>query len=75
MGVDMNRLGIDALCGCTYLLEERTKSGAIGSVAGLYCDVVSNSIIVVVWGAVLQNGKQVVAVCMSLVDKAQETDV
>jgi hypothetical protein len=76
MGVGYNRLGIDASCGLAYLLEGRTQSGAIGSVDGLlYCDVVSNAIIIAVWGVVLQNGKRVVASCMLLVDRLQEMDV
>ncbi len=75
LGGGLNHLGIGASCGLTYLLEERTQSGAIGLVAGLYCDVVSNSIVVVIWGVVLQNGKWVVALCMLLGDRLQETDV
>ncbi len=63
-------------CGLTYLLEGRNQSGIIGAVVGLYCEVVRNAIaIVVVWGIVLQNGKWVVALCMLLVDRLQETDV
>ncbi len=65
MGVGYNHLGIDASCGLTYLLEGKTESGTIGFVAGLYCDDVSNAIVVVVWGVGLQHGKQVVAMCMS----------
>jgi hypothetical protein len=75
MGVGCNHWGIIAPCGPTYLLEGGTQSGAIGVVVGLYCEVVSNVIIAVVWGVVLQNGKQVVALCMSLVDRLQEMDV
>jgi hypothetical protein len=74
MGVGYNLMGIDVYCGLTYSLEGRTESGTIGLVVGLYCDVVSNAIIVVVWGVVLQNGKQIVALCTSLVDRPQETD-
>ncbi len=68
-------MGISASCGLTYLLEERTESGTVILVAGLYCDVVTNAIIVVVWGVVLQNGKRIVALFMTLVDRLQETDV
>jgi hypothetical protein len=75
MGVGQNHLGISACCGLTCSLEERTESGTIILVAGLYCDVISNDIVIVVWGVVLQNGKQVVASCMLLVDKLQEMDV
>ena len=62
-------------CGLTYSLEQRTQSGAIGLVVGLYCDVVSDAIVVIIKGVVLQNGKRVVPLCMSLVDRLQETDV
>ena len=57
------------------MLEEKTESGTKFLVDGLYCDVVSNSIVVVIWGVVLQNGKWVVALCMLLGDRLQETDV
>jgi hypothetical protein len=50
-------------CGLTYLLEGITESGAIGAVAGLYCEVISNSIVIVVRGVGLQNGKGVVGSC------------
>jgi hypothetical protein len=52
-----------------------TEADASGSVAGLYCDVISNAIVVILWGVVLQNGKWVVALCMLLVDRLQETYV
>jgi hypothetical protein len=61
--------------GITYLFKGRSESGAIVLVAGLYCDVISNAIVVIVWGVVLQNGKWVIALCMLLVDRLQETDV
>ncbi len=57
------------------MLEERTEGGAASLVAGLYYDVVSNALVVVIWGVVLQDGKQVVASCMSVVDRSQEMDV
>ncbi len=59
------------------MLEEKAEGGAIILVAGLYCDcdVVSNALVVVVLGIVLQDGKWVVGWCRVLVDKLQETDV
>jgi hypothetical protein len=62
-------------CRLLYLLERRTQSGAIGAVIGLYCEVISNIIMVVDWGVNLQNSKRVVASCMSLVDRLQEMAV
>ena len=53
MGVGYNRLGLDVSCGLTYLLEGRSESDTIALVAGLYCDVFSNAIVVIVWGVVL----------------------
>ncbi len=57
------------------MLEGGTQSGAIGAVGGLYCEVISNIIVVVIWDVILQNGKQVVVLCMSLIDRLQEMDV
>jgi hypothetical protein len=42
--------------------------------ACIYCEAVGNVIIIVVCGVILQNGKQVVAPCMLLVDRSQELD-
>jgi hypothetical protein len=75
MGVGYICLGIDASCGLTYSLERRTESGTIGLVSGLYCDVISNAIVVIVWGVDLQNGKWVAVLCMLLVDRLQDMDV
>ncbi len=50
---------VSALCGLVFL-EEKSESSAIGSVAGLYCDVIGNAIVVYVWGIVFQNGKRTV---------------
>ncbi len=74
-GVGQNHWGITAPCRLMYLVERGTQLGAIGVVVGLYCDVVCNAIVVIVRGVVLQNGKRVVALCMSLVDRLQELDV
>ncbi len=49
-------------CGQMYLLEGGTQSGAIGVVISLYCEIISNVIVVVVWGVALQNGKRIVVV-------------
>jgi hypothetical protein len=74
MGVGQNCRDIIVPFGLTKLLKGGTQSGTIGVVIGLYYEVISNVIIFVIWGIVLQNGKRVVASCMSLVDRLQETD-
>jgi hypothetical protein len=58
-----------------YLLKERTVSCIASLVAGLHCDAVINILVIVVRGVFLQDGKWVVALCMPLVDRPQETDV
>ncbi len=75
MGFGQNRWGITVSCGLRGLLEEGTQCGIIGAVVGLYCEVIYNVIVIIVWGVVLQNGKRVVAPCMLLVDRLQESDV
>jgi hypothetical protein len=44
-------------------------------VAGLDCYVVCNVFVFIVWNAVLQDGKQVVTSCVSLMDELHQSYV
>ncbi len=51
-----------------HLSDERTERGTAVLVAGLGCYVVCNVFVFIIQNAVLQDGKRVVASCVSLMD-------
>ncbi len=51
-----------------HLFDDRTERGTAMLVAGLDCYVVCNVFVFIVRNAVLQDGKRVVTLCVSLMD-------
>ncbi len=55
--------------------DERTERGTAVLVAGLGCYVICNVFVFIVRNAVLQDGKRVVALCVSLMDGLHQSYV
>jgi hypothetical protein len=75
IGVGQSWLALNASWRINYLLEEKTESGAASLVPGMYCDAISNALVNIVCGVILQDDKWVVPLCMLLVNGSQEMNV